>query len=104
MDLAQVWSDVTGNNPAQFSDLEVVFSNVVRAILALAGIVLFITLLIGGFKFITSGGDPKAIDAAKKTLTFAIAGMVLVASAFLILRFINVFTGVDVVNFRVFQP
>lgn len=104
MDLAQSWSDISGNNPAQFSDLEVVFSNIVQAILALAGIVLFITLLIGGFKFITSGGDPKAIDSARKTLTFAIAGMVLIAAAYLILRFINVFTGVDVINFRVFQP
>jgi hypothetical protein len=100
MNLAQ-WYDNTGNTPARISDFEVVFTNIVRNILGLAGIVLFLLLLVGGFKFMTAGGDPKALDAAKKTITYAIAGMVLVASAFLILRFIQVFTGIDVTNFRV---
>jgi len=104
MYLAQNWSDTTGNTPARFSDLEAVFANIVSVILGLAGIVLFIMLLMGGFKFITAGGDPKAVEGAKKTLTYAIAGMVLLAASFLILRFIQEFTGVDVVNFRVFQP
>ncbi|OGM15802.1 hypothetical protein A2V56_01020 [Candidatus Woesebacteria bacterium RBG_19FT_COMBO_42_9] len=98
------WSDPTGNTPATFSDIEVAFARIVLVILGLAAIVLFIMLLVGGFKFITAGGDPKAVESAKKTLTYAIAGMVLVASAYLILRFIGVFTGIDVVNFRVFQP
>jgi len=83
--------------------LEQVFSNVVEVALALAGIVLFIMLISGGFKYITAGGDPKGIEGAKKTLTYAIGGMVLLAMAFLILRFIQEFTGVDVTRFRIFQ-
>ena len=83
--------------------LEQVFSNVVEVALALAGIVLFIMLLSGGFKYITAGGDPKGVEGAKKTLTYAIGGMVLLAMAFLILRFIQEFTGVDVTKFRIFQ-
>ena len=83
--------------------LEQVFSNVVEVVLALAGIVLFIMLISGGFKYITAGGDPKGIEGAKKTLTYAIGGMVLLAMAFLILRFIQEFTGVDVTRFRIFQ-
>jgi len=104
MGLAQTWSNVSGTTPAQLSDLEVVFANIVAAILGFAGIALFILLIIGGFKYITAGGDPKAVDGAKKTLTYAIAGFVLIASAFLILRFIEVFTGLNVTVFRVFQP
>ena len=103
MDLTQNWS-ANAANAATLQDIEVVFSRVITAILGLAGIALFLMLVVGGFKFITAGGDPKALDSARKTLTYAIAGMVLVASAFLILRFINVFTGVDVVNFRIVQP
>ena len=103
MNLAQAWS-ANAENAASLRDLEVVFAKIVSVILGLAAIALFIMLLVGGFKFITAGGDPKAVESAKKTLTYAIAGMVLTASAYLILRFINVFTGVDVVNFRVFQP
>jgi len=102
MNLAQNWS-ANAENAASLRDFEAVFARVVSAILGLAAIVLFIMLLAGGFKFISAGGDPKAVESAKKTLTYAIAGMVLVASAYLILRFINVFTGVDVVNFRVYR-
>ena len=82
---------------------ESLFGNVVTVILGLGGIVLFIMLLSGGFKYITAGGDPKGIEEAKKTLTYAIGGMVLLAMAFLILRFIQEFTGVDVTRFRIFQ-
>ena len=99
--IAQVWSDPTGDAPAQLSDLEVVFSNIIGAILGLAGIALFGLLVVGGFKYITAGGDPKAIDGAKKTLTYAILGIVFVASAFLVLQFIQEFTGVNVTQFRI---
>jgi hypothetical protein len=56
-------------------------------------------LIVGGIKYTTSGGDPKSVESAKKTLTYAILGMVLVASAYLILRLIGEFTGADVTNF-----
>jgi len=89
---------------AKLSDLEGVFGNVVGIFLGLAGIALFIMLVVGGFKYITAGGDPKGIESAKKTLTYAIGGMVLIAAGFLILQFIKQFTGVDVTQFRIFQP
>jgi hypothetical protein len=87
--------------PAQISDLDVVFENIISAILGFAGITLFILLIVGGFRYITAGGDPKAVEGAKKTLTYAIAGIILVASAFLILRLIEVFTGVTVTEFSI---
>lgn len=100
-----VWTDPTGTNPAPLRDLEAVFSSVVGIILGATGIVLFVMLLVGGFKYLTSGGDPKATEAAQKTLTTAIIGMVIVIAAFLILRFVSVFTGsTGILNFTVYQP
>lgn len=87
--------------PAKISDLETVFGNVVRAALGFAGIVLFILLLVGGFKYITSGGDPKAAEGAKKTLTYAIGGLVLILLSYLILVLIYKITGVDVTQFNI---
>lgn len=89
---------------AKLTDLEKVFGNVVGILLGLAGIALFITLVVGGFKYITAGGDPKGVESAQKTLTYAIGGLVLIAAGFLILRFISQFTGVDITQFRIFQP
>ncbi|MFH1971554.1 MAG: pilin [Patescibacteria group bacterium] len=101
MYLAQHFSDVTGKEAATIKDLEVVFGNLVTVIMALAGIVLFILLISGGFRYLTAGGDPKAVEAAQKTLTYAIIGIVVVACAFLILRLIENFTGVPVTLFKV---
>jgi hypothetical protein len=93
----------TVDDVAKLQDFEGVFENIVTVVLGFGGVVLFIMLLMGGFKFITAGGDPKAIEGAKKTLTYAIGGIVLVALSFLILRFISTFTGVDVTQFKIFQ-
>lgn len=83
--------------------LETIFGNVVSAVLALAGIVLFVMFLVGGFRWLTSGGDPKAVEQARGTLSHAIAGLVILLLGFLLLRFISVITGVDVTIFRVTQ-
>jgi len=61
-------------------------------------------LLVGGFKFITSGGDPKAVESAKNTLTHAIIGLVIILASYLVLVLIKELTGVDVTNFSVTLP
>lgn len=86
---------------AQISDLQGIFQNIVQVILALAGIVFFFLLLTGGFKYITSGGDPKAVEGAQKTLTYAIGGLILIVLSYLFLVFIKQITGVDVTDFKI---
>lgn len=92
------------NGVIQILYLECIFGRFVDAIWGFGGITLFVLLIIGGYKYISSGGDPKALEEAKKTLTYAICGTVLLSCAFLILKFIQVFTGVDVTRFKVTQP
>ena len=99
----QEFSDPTGETPATLQDLEVIFGNVVGIILGLAGIIFFVILIIGGFKYITSGGDPQKVEGAKKTLTAGIGGLVLLVLAFLIILFIENFTGVEITTFKIFQ-
>jgi hypothetical protein len=84
-------------------EFELVFTNIVSILLGVGGIVLFLLLLSGGLKYIMAGGDPKAIDGAKKTITYAIAGMVVLAMAFLILRLIEQITGAPVTRFTITQ-
>lgn len=90
--------------PAKISDLETVFGNVVRSALGFAGIVLFILLLVAGFKYITSGGDPKAVEGARKTLTSAIVGLIVILVSYLILVLIETITGVRVTQFNITLP
>lgn len=82
---------------------DTLFGNVVSIILALGGVILFIMLIKGGFSYITSGGEAKAAESARKTITSALFGIVLLALAYLFLVFIKQFTGVDVTKFSVFR-
>lgn len=87
--------------PPSLDALEGVFGNLVSSLLALAGIALFIFIVIGGFKYITSGGDPKALEGAKKTISYAIMGVAFIAISFLILTLLGTITGTNLTKFQI---
>lgn len=91
-------------DPATIKDFEEIVQNILNIAIRLAGVLLFIMLIIGGFKYLTAGGDPKKAEAARNTLTYAIAGLVLVILAWFILLFIEKFTGVKVTQFNIPTP
>lgn len=90
------------NAPAQLTELEPIFGNVVSLALGLGGLLLFIMLVMGGIRYISAGADAKAAEGAKNTITWAIYGVVILALAYLFLRLIAQFTGVnEILNFQV---
>ena len=85
--------------------LDAVFENIVSIVLGFAAIILFIMLLSGGFKYMTSGGDPKAAASARQTLTYAIGGFILLAAAYFILVLLGTITGaMEITNFSITVP
>lgn len=97
------FKNYTGSNPppAVIKDFEIVFNNIVQVAAYLGGIVAFIYLVIGGFRYLNAGGDPKAAAQAKATITYAVIGLVGLLAAWIILRLIQATTGVSVTNFEV---
>ncbi len=73
--------------------IPVVFHNIVAAALLFVGTVTAFLIVTAGVQFIMSGGDPKQLEGARKTLTFAIMGLVLVLSSFAIIYFRGYATG-----------
>ncbi len=98
---AETWQNLENTDVATIKSLESLFRNVISSAVGLAGIALFIMLLIAGFNFLFAGGDQKKLEQAKGTLTNAILGLVVIVGAYLILRTIGVFTGVDVTTFTI---
>ena len=88
-------------DPARISDLEGVFGQVVSVALGAAGIAALVMLVIGGFKFLSAGGDKEATQKAGQTITYAVGGLVLVLSAWIILNFLGNFLGVDFSIFKI---
>lgn len=68
------------------SCLEGITSNLLSGALILIGIGAFTFLIVGGVKYITAGGDEKAIQSARKTIGAAIMGMALAAAAWFVLK------------------
>lgn len=75
-----------------------IVSTAVRLSLVIAAIVFFFILVIGGIKWIASGGDKAQTEAARNQITAALVGLVIVFAAWAILALIKVFFGIDVLT------
>ncbi len=67
-----------------------VFQTVANILLIIIGAVAVIMLIVGGFRYVVSGGDSNAVESAKNTILYAIIGIVV---AFLAYAAINFLTG-----------
>jgi len=63
-----------------------------------AGVVLVILIIIAGFYMITGAGDPQKIEQGKNIITAGIIGFIIIAVAFLIVRFIESTFGVSILG------
>ncbi len=59
--------------------------NILSIVAGVAGVIM---VIVGGFKYITAGGDSNAVGSAKSTITYAIIGLVVAAFAQIIVRFV----------------
>lgn len=88
---------------AGLTQLEQVFSRVVSVAVGLGFMILLVMIIWAGFKYLMSGGEPKAVAAAHQTVTWAILGVIFMALAWLMLQLIKAFTGIDVTFFDIRQ-
>lgn len=68
---------------------------VVSGALYLLIILSLIFLIIGGIMWMTSGGDKEGLAKAKAAITYALLGLVLGLGAFIIVRILSNFFGVE---------
>lgn len=80
---------------ATLACIPVVVQNVINGLIVLAGIVAVFMIVYAGYKFIRSEGEQERIVDARKTLTYAIAGLIFVFLSFFFLNAIARFTGVE---------
>lgn len=61
---------------------------VIRVILGFLGIIAVVIILLGGFKWMTAGGNEDKVGEAKKLITAGIIGLVIILTAFAIATFV----------------
>ncbi|MGH7239924.1 MAG: pilin [Candidatus Saccharimonadales bacterium] len=69
-------------------DINGLITNIVDILSVIVGIVAVIMIIISGLKFITSGGESSAVASAKKTIIYALVGLIIVGLAQIIVHFV----------------
>lgn len=110
------WNDLDGdgvedpdggclvNDIPTFKCFEVVAGNLLFMTNAIILLVLFVMFVIGSFKYLTSLGNPDKVEEAKNTFKWAIIGLIVYVSAYIILTIIDMlFLGGngDIFNFSI---
>ena len=65
-----------------------VFKQITNTILYGVGVVAVIVLIIGGIRYLISGGDAKKVTDAKNTILYAIIGLIIALLSFAIVNFV----------------
>jgi hypothetical protein len=63
--------------------------NFLDFLLAIVGVLALIMLIVGGIMYLTSAGDDKRIETAKKIVTYAIIGIAVALASLVIVRQIS---------------
>lgn len=65
-----------------------IFSIISNVLIFLVGAIAVIYLIIGGLRYVTSGGDSKAVTAAKDTILYAVIGIVVAVISYALVNFV----------------
>ena len=81
-------SDTDCNASGAEDSVNTIITTVINIFSLVVGFVSVIMIIVGGFKYITSGGNEGSVSGAKNTILFAIVGLVIVALAQVIVQFV----------------
>lgn len=79
------------------ADADKTVNKIIKAVIqvfsVIVGFVAVIMIIVGGIKYVTSGGDSGAVSSAKNTIIYALIGLVVVAVAQVLVHFVIFKTG-----------
>jgi len=65
-----------------------IFKTITNVLLFIIGAISVIMLIIGGIRYVVSGGDSGAVTSAKNTILYAIVGIVVAILAYAVVNFV----------------
>lgn len=86
--LAQTTPLFSIDNPIGFDSVQGVVKALIQVAFMAAGLVATIYIIVGGYRYITSSGNPEAIESAKGTIVNAIVGLIIIFVSSLLVNYI----------------
>ena len=81
---AFTFAAVSLTNPLGTSDVREIVARVINAAIAISGSIALLMFVYGGLVWLASMGKPDWVEKGKKTLTWAIIGITVIALAYII--------------------
>jgi len=79
-----------------------IISALVPYVFTIAGLLLLLYLIIGGFGLLTSGGDPKKMQGAKGQITNALVGFLIIFVSYWLVQIIGSILGLEIIG-KIFE-
>ena len=77
-----------GGMPGGTESIATLFSTVTSILLFVVGALAVIMVVVGGLRYVISGGNASAVSAAKNTVLYAIVGVVIAFLAYALINFV----------------
>ncbi|HET9850406.1 MAG TPA: pilin [Candidatus Saccharimonadales bacterium] len=81
-------SATTCNTNTSNTDFNSVLKKIINILSVIVGAIAVVMVIIGGFRYVTSAGSESGVSGAKKTIMYALIGLVIVALAQVIVHFV----------------
>src|SRR6266480_4387403 len=75
-------------NPIDAFDPNSLFGRIVDGLLVWAGAVALLFIILGGFRYMISLGNPESVDKARQTVLYAILGLIIIFVSYLIVSYL----------------
>lgn len=93
-----------GQSPSPFADitkpgmLGLIISRFMKYLFPFAGLLLLLYLIIGGFGYLTSAGDPKKTESAQHQITNALIGFLILFLSFWIVEIFQFMFNIEILK------
>lgn len=91
----------SGGSNAGPSAVGSIISALVGGFLILSFVAALVYMLLGGFDWLSSGGDKAKLQSARDKITNALVGLIVVGASWAVMMIVGNFTGIDFPNLQI---
>jgi cytochrome bd-type quinol oxidase subunit 2 len=88
LDLTQAGTNCSSNLDNPNDKVTNLIKKIINILSVIIGAIAVVMIIVGGFRYITSGGNAEGTKAARQTIVYAIVGLIIVALAQIIVHFV----------------
>jgi len=81
-----------------YTSVNTLFNNILPNVYIVAGLIIFVMIVVGGFTIIANGGNQDKVAEGGKIITSAIIGFVVLFASYWIIQLIQVLTGIQILS------